>query len=114
MWQPSSGAWVSFPSWEGNTVEITCVYLGFICDLAGGKTRETINLTEGKPTVRSLLDVLRGKYVEFEETFLDMRTGKMDPRREVLVRLRGSRTLPITVLKGLDTELSEGSRVVFW
>jgi molybdopterin converting factor small subunit len=96
------------------TVKIVCIFLGFICDLACGNTVEVIDLPEERATVRNLLKILIQKYTVFEETFIDQRTGEMNPKRQILLRLHGSPTMPITALKSLDTELSEGSRVVFW
>jgi len=95
-------------------MKIVCVYLGFISDLASGNTSEVIDLLEERATVRGLLENLMQKYMGFNETFIDQRKDELNPRRQILLRLHGRPTLPITALKGLDTELNDGARISFW
>jgi hypothetical protein len=105
--------WASLARRFNFMVKLTCVYIGVISDMVGGKREEEITLN-GKNTARDLLERLDKIYQGFKEIYVDQQTQKLDPRRQVLVTPPNGRTVPLGALQGLDTMIKRGSRVVFW
>ncbi|MCQ5377777.1 MAG: hypothetical protein NO516_06990 [Candidatus Methanomethylicia archaeon] len=92
-------------------INITCVYLGFISDIAGRMPEEKVAVQEGT-TLSRLLDLLESMHPGFKAAFINRETAKPILSRQVLITPKGKQTGPPS--KGLETILEEGMRVIFW
>jgi len=64
-------------------------------------------------TVRDLLEILDERHPGFKSAYIDVETGALDSRVQVLIKFPGGRTTPIGIFNNLDTKLVADSRVVF-
>lgn len=112
----SWSGWAGSPPLRGEArsmseIAITCVYLGFISDLAGRKPEERVTVREGA-TLSQLIDLLESVHPGFRAAFINRETAKPVLSRQILITPRGKQTGPPS--KGMDTILEEGMRVIFW
>lgn len=89
---------------------VSCVYLGYISDIAGGKPEEPVQTGE-LWTLRLLIAALGSKYPQFQETFITA-SGTPVPSRQILIKPKGKQTEPPA--KGLETLMEDGMRIIFW
>jgi hypothetical protein len=92
-------------------VTFTCVYLGFVSDTADRSPEEKITVPEGT-TLSALLNLLESIHPGFKAIFINPATGKPVLSRQILITPQGKQTGP--PLKGFDTPMEEGMRIIFW
>jgi molybdopterin converting factor small subunit len=90
-------------------MEVTVELLGFLADLAKGKSRFKMEIEAERPTVLTAVKVLGERFgLELERNLVESLYGEV--RKAVLILLNG---VEVSALSGLETPIGEGDKITF-